>query len=107
MYEYAGSDAATIQANIDGVLNLGLAVVIGEFGHQHSSGDVDEAAILSYTQQRNVGWLAWSWYGNSGGVEYLDLANNMAGTSLSTWGNTVVNGPNGLKATSQKSSVFE
>ncbi|MDT9726687.1 glycoside hydrolase family 5 protein [Xylanibacillus composti] len=107
MYEYAGSDPVTIRNNIDGVLNQGLAVIIGEFGFQHTSGDVDEAYILSYTQQRSVGWLAWSWYGNSGGVEYLDLAHNPAGTSLSAWGETIVNGPNGLRETSQKSSIFQ
>ncbi len=39
MYEYAGGDASTVKANIDGVLNQGLAVIIGEFGHRHTDGE--------------------------------------------------------------------
>lgn len=105
MYEYAGPDASTIKANMDGVLDQGLPLIIGEFGHKHSDGDVDEATVLSYSQQKNVGWLAWSWYGNSGGVEYLDLANGPGG-GLTNWGDTIVNGPNGIQETSQPSGVF-
>jgi mannan endo-1,4-beta-mannosidase len=106
MYEYSGSDAQTIKRNIDNVLSQGLALCIGEFGFRHTSGDVDEQYILDYCQEKGVGWLAWSWCGNGGGVEYLDLANNHAGTSLSDWGNTVVNGKNGLKQTSRVCTIF-
>jgi mannan endo-1,4-beta-mannosidase len=105
MYEYAGGNAATVKANIDGALNKGLAVIVGEFGYQHTSGDVDEATIMSYSQQKGVGWLAWSWYGNGSSVAYLDLATGPAGT-LTTWGNTVVNGSNGIAATSVQATVF-
>lgn len=106
MYGTAGGTADKIKSNIDGVINQGLALCIGEFGWDHSDGDVDEATIMSYCKEKNVGWLAWSWKGNGGGVEYLDMTNDWAGTSLSTWGNTVVNGPNGLKETSKICSVF-
>jgi len=105
MYEYAGGDAATIKSNIDGVLNKGLACLIGEFGPKHTGGDVDEATIMSYTQQKGVGWLAWSWYGNNSDLNYLDLASGPAG-SLTSWGNTVVNGTNGIKTTSVPAAVF-
>lgn len=105
MYEYAGGDAATVKSNIDNALALNIPVIIGEFGHKHSSGDVDEATILSYTQQKGVGWLAWSWYGNGGGVEYLDLATGPAG-SLTDWGKTVVNSTYGTLATSQLSGIY-
>lgn len=107
MYEYAGSDAQTIKSNIDKTLNKGLALCIGEFGFKHSNGDVDEQYILDYCKEKNVGWLAWSWHGNSGGVEYLDLANDASGSGLSDWGNTIVNGRNGLKETSRTCSIFE
>lgn len=106
MYEYAGSDAAKIKNNIDGVLAEGLALCIGEFGFKHTSGDVDEATIMSYTEEKNIGWLAWSWKGNSGGVEYLDLSNDWEGNDLHDWGNTIVNGPNGLKETSKRCTIF-
>lgn len=107
MYEYAGGDAATVKSNIDGVIDQDLALIIGEFGHQHTDGDVDEATIMSYSQQKGVGWLAWSWKGNGPEWSYLDLSSDWSGNSLTSWGNTIVNGPNGLQATSIPSPVFD
>ncbi|WP_338115928.1 glycoside hydrolase family 5 protein [Paenibacillus monticola] len=106
MYEYAGGNAATVKSNIDGVLNKNLALIIGEFGGQHTNGDVDEATIMSYSQQKSVGWLAWSWKGNSSDLAYLDMTNDWAGSSLTSFGKTVVNGSYGIKATSILSGVF-
>ncbi|MBO2942429.1 cellulase family glycosylhydrolase [Paenibacillus sp. F411] len=106
MYEYAGGNANTVQSNINGVINQGLALVIGEFGHKHTDGDVDEATILNYSKQKGVGWLAWSWKGNSSTWAYLDLSKDWAGTSLTAWGNTIVHGSNGIKATSVISGVY-
>ncbi|WP_425331861.1 cellulase family glycosylhydrolase [Paenibacillus sonchi] len=107
MYEYAGGNAATVKSNIDNVLNKNLALVIGEFGIKHTNGDVDEATIMSYSQQKGVGYLGWSWKGNGTGLEYLDMSNDWAGTSYTEQGNTIINGPNGIKATSKRSTVFE
>ncbi|GIP20625.1 cellulase family glycosylhydrolase [Paenibacillus sp. J22TS3] len=106
MYEYAGGNAATVKSNIDNVLNKNLALVIGEFGIKHTSGDVDEATIMSYSQQKGVGYLGWSWKGNGPGLEYLDMSNDWAGTSYTEQGNAIINGPNGIKATSKISTVF-
>lgn len=106
MYEYAGGDAATVKSNIDGVINQDLALIIGEFGHKHTDGDVDEATIMSYSQQQGVGWLAWSWKGNGSEWSYLDLTSDWEGNNLTAWGHTIVNGSNGLKATSVPSAVF-
>lgn len=106
MYEYAGGNAAQIKNNIDKVINQGLAVCIGEFGHKHTDGDVDEDYILSYTKELGVGWLAWSWKGNGSQWAYLDLSNDWAGKSLTSWGNTIVNGPNGLKDSAKICTVF-
>lgn len=108
MYEYAGGAATTIKTNIDNVLNKGLCLTIGEFGQYHTNGDVDEPYILSYTQQKKVGWTAWSWHGNGADYAYLNLANG-GGGSLTDWGNTVVygiNNANGIKQTSVKASVY-
>ncbi|WP_331460509.1 glycoside hydrolase family 5 protein [Gracilibacillus suaedae] len=107
MYEYAGGDAATIQSNIDNVINQDLALIIGEFGHKHTNGDVDEDTILNYSEQTNVGWLAWSWKGNGSEWAYLDLSNDWSGNNLTSWGDRVVNGSNGIKATSTISPIFE
>ncbi len=106
MYEYAGGTSKMVKDNIDAVVATGLCQVIGEFGWKHTDGDVAEEAIMSYCEQKGIGYMAWSWKGNSGGVEYLDLANDWSGISLSDWGDEIVNGPNGLKDTSKVCSVF-
>ena len=77
MYGTAGN-SNRITSNIDGVINQGLALCIGEFGWYHSDGDVDEAKILSYCKEKKVGWLAWSWYGNGSPVQYLDLVKDVS-----------------------------
>lgn len=107
MYGTAGKNKATIARNLKLSTDKGLCMVVGEFGWNHSDGDVDEEYILEYCSENNIGWLAWSWKGNGGGVEYLDLANSWDGTSLSDWGETVINSDLGLKKTSVKCSVFE
>lgn len=107
MYGTAGKNKATIAGNLKRATDKGLCVIVGEFGWNHTDGDVDEEYIMQYCAENGIGWLAWSWKGNGGGVEYLDLANEWDGSALSDWGNTVVNGENGLKKTSVKCSIFE
>ncbi|MDO3681008.1 cellulase family glycosylhydrolase [Paenibacillus ehimensis] len=106
MYEYAGGNAATVKSNIDNVLNKNLALVIGEFGIKHTNGDVDEATIMSYAQQKGVGYLGWSWKGNGAGLEYLDMSTDWQGSSYTEQGRAIIEGPNGIKATSKLSTVY-
>ena len=90
------------------IKNSGIPIIVGEFGFQHAtdgSCDIDEQRILDVCQQYGVGWLAWSQKGNNSQVQYLDLCINWSCSSLSDWGNTIVNGRNGTK-TSITSSVF-
>jgi mannan endo-1,4-beta-mannosidase len=91
------------------VKNAGIPVIVGEFGFQHSEGsgtcDINEAQVISTANSNGIGWMAWSWKGNGGGVEYLDLSNDWGGTSLTSWGNTIVNGAGGTK-TAVTASVF-
>jgi mannan endo-1,4-beta-mannosidase len=87
--------------------SAGLPLIVGEFGNKHSDGDVDEDTILSEAQARGIGWLGWSWSGNSGGVEYLDLTNGFNPDSLTTWGQRLFNGANGIAATSVRAGIFD
>lgn len=99
-----GDDIAIIGT----IKNAGIPIIVGEFGYQHAtdgSCDIDEQRILDQCQQYGIGWLAWSQKGNGSPVQYLDLCDNWSCSSLSNWGNTVVNGKNGSK-TSVTASVF-
>lgn len=106
MYEYAGGNAETVRKNIDNALGIGVPVVIGEFAAEHTGGDVDEATIMSYCTSKNVGYLGWSWKGNNSDLASLDVAKSWDGSSLTSWGNTLINGANGIKATSKLCSVY-
>ncbi|MGC4807456.1 cellulase family glycosylhydrolase [Micromonospora sp. DT233] len=83
-----------------------LPIVVGEFGFDHSDGNPDEDTILSYTQANGIGYLGWSWSGNGGGVEYLDMVTNFDPAALTSWGQRIFNGANGIKATAREASVY-
>jgi hypothetical protein len=99
--------AAEIQDYIDTIRGQGLPLLVGEFGHNHSDGNPDEDTIMSYTQQTGVGWIAWSWSGNSDDVSYLDMVNDFDVDSKTDWGNRVISGSNGLSSTSELCSLFD
>ncbi|MFV2084438.1 cellulase family glycosylhydrolase [Micromonospora sp. LOL_021] len=98
--------AAEISDYLGRFRSAGLPIVVGEFGHNHSDGNPDEDSILSYTSQHGIGWLGWSWSGNSGGVEYLDMVNNFNVNSLTSWGQRLFNGTNGIRETAREATVY-
>ena len=100
-------DAGAIASYMDGFAANGLPLIVGEFGHLHSDGDPDEDAILAEAEARGIGYLGWSWSGNSGGVEYLDMAEGFDGQRLSPWGERIFNGPDGIAETSEEATVHE
>jgi uncharacterized protein YjdB len=97
---------STIQNYLTTFVTAHLPLVVGEFGPQ-SSQPADVASILDITQVLGLGYMGWSWSGNTGGgTETLDIALNFNPATLSPWGDTLINGVNGIAATSQLSSVF-
>lgn len=101
------STAQKVQSAIRSINDKKIPLIIGEFGWKHSDGDVAEEAILSECKDLKIGFLAWSWKGNSGGVEYLDLSTTWnTTTGLSDWGNTVFTSANGILNTSVTCSIF-
>ncbi|MET8278063.1 cellulase family glycosylhydrolase [Micromonospora sp. NPDC005174] len=98
--------AAEITDYLGRFRTAGLPIVVGEFGFNHSDGDPDEDTILAYSQANGIGWLGWSWSGNGGGVEYLDMATAFNPASLTSWGQRVFNGVNGIRQTSREATVF-
>ncbi|MFB4271191.1 cellulase family glycosylhydrolase [Nonomuraea sp. GTA35] len=98
--------AAEITAYLDAFQTAGLPLVIGEFGHNHSDGNPDEDTIMSQAVSRGLGYIGWSWSGNSGGVEYLDMVTNFDPDALTSWGQRIFNGANGIAATSREATFF-
>jgi len=87
-------------SNLPSVKNAGIPFIVGEF-----AASVDDTSVLGTCQRNGIGWMAWSWKGNSDPT-YTDMSYDWAGNSLTLWGNTAVNFPNGLKNTAKIASVF-
>jgi mannan endo-1,4-beta-mannosidase len=96
---------------IRGAQNQGLALIVGEFGYQHGDRNgqpipVPYEVMLDEAARVGMGYLAWSWTGNSQDVGYLDLSVDGSASNLSAWGDDVINGLNGIRSTAQPASVF-
>jgi hypothetical protein len=98
--------ASKVQSYIATFVNHGLPLVIGEFGDNAPDGNPDEDAIMSQAQSKGIGYMGWSWSGNSGGVEYLDMVTNFDPNQRTAWGTRIITGANGLQQTSQEASVY-
>jgi mannan endo-1,4-beta-mannosidase len=98
--------AAEITSYVSAFTSKNLPLVIGEFGHDHSDGNPDEDTIMATAVSQGIGYLGWSWSGNGGGVEYLDQVTNFNAGALTTWGQRLFNGANGIKATAKQATVF-
>ena len=57
--------------------------------------------------ENSIGYMAWSWKGNSGGVEYLILLKKWTVCLSPDWGENVINGTYGIKATSKICTIFD
>lgn len=89
------------------LMNYDAPLVVGEFAADHGAqGGVDENAIMMYAESLGIGYLGWSWSGNGGDLASLDITNGFNASSLTTWGNRLINGANGIKATSDLCSCF-
>ncbi|MGQ5576683.1 cellulase family glycosylhydrolase [Streptomyces sp. ECR3.8] len=98
--------AAEVSDYLNRFVTAKLPVVVGEFGHDHSDGNPDEDAVLSVTRQLGIGYLGWSWSGNGGGVEYLDMVENFDPGRTTSWGKRLFDGPDGIAATSEEAAVY-
>jgi mannan endo-1,4-beta-mannosidase len=88
--------ATTIHDYLSHYLRAGLPIAVTEFAYTHHDGDVDEDAVMSETHASRVGYLAWSWSGNTGDAADLDMATNFDATALTWWGRRVFDGPDGI-----------
>ncbi|MER6133861.1 cellulase family glycosylhydrolase [Streptomyces sp. NPDC001815] len=98
--------AAKVNDYLNRFVAAKLPIVVGEFGHDHSDGNPDEDAILATTQQLGLGYLGWSWSGNSSDVGYLDMVTGFAPNQLTSWGRRLFDGANGIAATSKEAAVY-
>jgi mannan endo-1,4-beta-mannosidase len=105
MYEVYQS-LAPVQAYMQGFDDMNLPLVVGEFGPVNNGQFVDSESVIAQAQARGNGYIGWSWSGNGGSGAGLDMTVNFDPAQLTTWGNRLVNGTNGIRSTSVLASVF-
>jgi mannan endo-1,4-beta-mannosidase len=82
-----------------------LPILIGEFGGPADQwGDPDEDTMMATAEQLDLGYLAWSWSGNTDPI--LDLAIGFDPAQLSSWGQRIFHGANGIAQTSREATIF-
>ncbi len=97
--------AAEITDYLNAFVNAGLPIVIGEFGAPGDQwGDPDEDTIMATAEELGLGYLAWSWSGNTDPI--LDLVLNFDPAQLSDWGERAFNGPNGITSTAEEATIY-
>lgn len=104
-----------IRTTLERAVVEGIPLIVGEFGYQHGDDGTGNPrpipfeVLLAQANRLGLGYIAWSWTGNSGGVEYLDLTAMQSGM-LTDWGLDVVEGPSpdipGIRNTAVPASVF-
>jgi mannan endo-1,4-beta-mannosidase len=97
--------AASITSYLDTFQNNNWPLVIGEFGWQYDSTQVDDQTLMSQAVSRGIGYLGWSWEGNNDPI--LDMVTNWDPTQLTTWGQRIFNGANGITANSQQATIYD
>ncbi|MFF3333987.1 cellulase family glycosylhydrolase [Streptomyces sp. NPDC002888] len=97
--------AAEITDYLNAFVTAKLPILIGEFGGPADQwGDPDEDTMMATAQQLKLGYLAWSWSGNTDPI--LDLSIGFDPKQLSSWGQRIFNGVNGIAQTSKEATVF-
>jgi mannan endo-1,4-beta-mannosidase len=104
MYGQYGS-AAAVDAVLAQAQSSAVPLIVGEFGHQLGGAPVAWQDILAKCQTRNIGYIAWSWMGNDSMNMQLDMAAAWEGP-LTSWGQNVLTGSNGIQQTAKKASIF-
>lgn len=110
MYEsYAGaSGRGRVTQVLEQAASAEIPLIVGEFGWQHGTPPqaIDAAFIMAECARLHLGYIPWSWKGNSQDLSYLDLAVDWEGQQLTDWGSNVADDPNGIGATSLRASIF-
>ncbi|WP_328660921.1 cellulase family glycosylhydrolase [Streptomyces sp. NBC_00334] len=97
--------AQEITDYLNAFVDAELPILIGEFGGSADQyGDPDEDTMMATAEQLGLGYLAWSWSGNTDPV--LDLAIDFDPNRLSDWGDRVFHGADGIAQTSKEATVY-
>lgn len=105
MYQVYG-EGDRIRAYFDAFRDARLPLIVGEFGPDHQGEPVDEDTIFALSAERGIGYLGWSWSGNSRNVANLDIVEGFDARRPSPWGRRLIDGPGGFRETARPAGLF-
>ena len=97
--------AASVDAVLGQAVSSSVPFVVGELGNQLLGVDVAWQEILARCKSLGIGYIAWSWMGNVGATAQLNMAQDWEGP-LTSWGQSVLIGPNGIQQTAHPAGIF-
>lgn len=95
-----------MEGYISTFLATGLALVVGEFSTVHNGEPVAGEAILATATSEEIGYLGWSWSGNSPELSALDVVSDFDASARTAWGQLLIDGAGGLAETSMPCSCL-
>ncbi|WP_100446754.1 cellulase family glycosylhydrolase [Glycomyces xiaoerkulensis] len=98
------SDPQTVVDYLDAFEAKGLPLIIGEYGDVFQGESVPWDTVQAEAQERGIGWIAWSYSGNSDGE--LDQVLDFDPGQMTTWGERVFDSRYGIGNTAERASVF-
>ncbi len=98
------STPESVISYLDAFRTADLPLVIGEFGNVFPGGDPDEDTMMAQAQARGLGYIGWSWSGNTDGA--LDMTRDFDPADLTPWGERILNGVNGIRQTSREATIY-
>lgn len=87
-YMWGYSDQRVID-EIKESVDMGLPLIVGEFGHQwedHANGQIPYKTILEQCHLNEIGYLAWSWGPGNQPQSFLDMTTDGTFATLRDWG---------------------
>lgn len=84
----SGISESRIQSAIDRSINLNINLLIGEFAPMEVACKccIPYKFIMDYSQQKEIGWLAWSWGPGNSDCPKMDMTRTVAHATLFDWG---------------------
>ena len=103
----------TLSMRLQEIKDKNIPLIVGEFGYNFQDGDnnlgckVNHLAVLEKCHELGIGILPWSFTGNSGGNEWLDLVDVNDWRTFTWWGEQVYYGEYGIMENAEMASVFK
>ncbi|HEU5128314.1 MAG TPA: cellulase family glycosylhydrolase [Glycomyces sp.] len=98
------TESQSVVDYLDAFEAKGLPLIIGEYGDAFGDQPVPWDTIQAEAEERGIGWIAWSYSGNSD--SRLDQVLNFDPAQLTGWGERVFASQYGVGNTAERATVF-